>query len=89
MCCVVLYCVVLCCGVLFCTRAATTPRDAASPTPYPSASVDATVEGFEEKWDKMDEFLKVMFTMTCKWKNGKDVSGAAAEKLKKGDGFDS
>jgi len=39
----------------------------------------------KEKWAKMDEFLKVMFTMTCKWKNGKDVSGAAAEKLKKGE----
>jgi len=39
----------------------------------------------KEKWDKMDEFLEVMFTMTCKWKNGKDVSGAAAEKLKKGE----
>jgi len=38
-----------------------------------------------EKWDKMDDFLEVMFTMACKWKNGKDVSGLAAEALKKGE----
>jgi len=39
----------------------------------------------QAKWDKMDGFLKVMFGMACEWKNGKDVNGAAAEKLKDGD----
>lgn len=38
-----------------------------------------------KKWDKMDEFLGIMFTMACKWKHGKDVHGVAAEKLKEGD----
>lgn len=33
----------------------------------------------------MDDFLEVMFTMACKWKHGKDVAGAAAEKLKNGE----
>jgi len=42
----------------------------------------ATPEEIHEKYDKMDEFLKVMFTMACKWKHGKDVNGLAAEKLK-------
>lgn len=37
------------------------------------------------KWEKMDDFLGTMFTMACKWKHGKDVAGAAAEKLKNGD----
>jgi hypothetical protein len=37
------------------------------------------------KWEKMDDFLGVMFTMACKWKNGKDVNGLAAEKLKDGE----
>jgi len=37
------------------------------------------------KWDKMDDFLGTMFTMACKWKHGKDVGGAAAEKLKNGE----
>eukprot|EP00929_Paragymnodinium_shiwhaense_P031414 TRINITY_DN17601_c0_g1_i1.p1 TRINITY_DN17601_c0_g1~~TRINITY_DN17601_c0_g1_i1.p1 ORF type:complete len:435 (-),score=179.99 TRINITY_DN17601_c0_g1_i1:152-1405(-) len=45
----------------------------------------ATPEEIHEKWDKMDEFLKVMFTMACKWKHGKDVNGLAAEKLKAGE----
>jgi hypothetical protein len=45
----------------------------------------ATPKAIHEKWDKMDDFLEVMFTMACKWKHGKDVSGAAAEKLKKGE----
>eukprot|EP00928_Gymnodinium_smaydae_P075620 TRINITY_DN58630_c0_g1_i1.p1 TRINITY_DN58630_c0_g1~~TRINITY_DN58630_c0_g1_i1.p1 ORF type:complete len:481 (-),score=122.55 TRINITY_DN58630_c0_g1_i1:51-1376(-) len=50
----------------------------------PADSVAKSAE-IKEKWDKMDEFLKVMFTMACKWKHGKDVSGAAAEKLKNGE----
>jgi len=37
------------------------------------------------KWDKMDDFLEVMFTMACKWKHGKDVNGLAAEALKNGE----
>ena len=35
--------------------------------------VIATPASIHEKYDKMDEFLKVMFTMACKWKHGKDV----------------
>lgn len=42
-------------------------------------------KAIKEKWDKMDEFLKVMFSMACKWKHGKDIDGLTAEKLKKGD----
>lgn len=45
----------------------------------------ATPEEIHAKWDKMDEFLKIMFTMSCKWKHGKDVNGLAAEKLKNGE----
>jgi hypothetical protein len=48
----------------------------------PAAGTPAAIH---EKWDKMDEFLKVMFTMACKWKHGKDVSGLAAEKMRDGD----
>lgn len=36
----------------------------------------------KEKWDKMDDFLGVMFEIACKWKHGKDVNGAAAEAVK-------
>jgi len=39
----------------------------------------------KDKWEKMDGFLGVMFTMACKWKNGKDVAGLASEKLKDGE----
>jgi hypothetical protein len=45
----------------------------------------ATPEEIHEKWDKMDDFLEIMFVMACKWKHGKDVNGLAAEKLKNGD----
>lgn len=37
-----------------------------------------------EKWDKMDDFLEIMFMLACKAKHGKDVNGLAAEKLKEG-----
>mmetsp|Transcript_91585 Transcript_91585/g.262363 ORF Transcript_91585/g.262363 Transcript_91585/m.262363 type:complete len:418 (+) Transcript_91585:99-1352(+) len=37
-----------------------------------------------EKWDKMDDFMEIMFTIACKWKHGKDVDGATSEALKKG-----
>lgn len=50
----------------------------------PAADIK-TPEEIHAKWDKMDEFLKVMFTMSCKWKHGKDVNGLAAEKLKEGE----
>lgn len=39
----------------------------------------------KENYEKLDEFLGVMFTMACKWKNGKDVYGEGAEALKKGE----
>jgi len=50
-----------------------------------SSADPATPKAIKEKWDKMDEFLEVMFTMACKWKHGKDIAGAAAEKLKNGE----
>jgi len=31
------------------------------------------------KWDKMDDFLEIMFTLACKWKHGKDIHGKAVE----------
>lgn len=46
---------------------------------------NSTPAEIKEKWDKMDEFLKIMFTISCKWKHGKDVNGAAAEKLQNGE----
>jgi len=49
-------------------------RDANPPKP----------KAIKEKWDKMDDFLEVMFTMACTAKHGKDVNGLAAEKLKQG-----
>jgi len=45
----------------------------------------ATPKEIHAKWDKMDEFLGIMFQMACKWKHGKDVHGLAAEKFKDGD----
>lgn len=44
----------------------------------------ATPEEIKEKWSKMDEFIEVMFTMACKWKNGKDVFNEAKEMLRDG-----
>ena len=35
----------------------------------------------EEKWDKMDDFLEVMFTMACTAKHGKDVGVASIGSL--------
>lgn len=49
------------------------------------AADPADPKDIHEKWDKMDEFLGIMFTMACKWKHGKDVHGLAAEKLKEGE----
>lgn len=43
-----------------------------------------TPEDIKKKWSKMDEFLDVMFTMACKWKNGKDVFNEAKEMLRDG-----
>jgi len=42
------------------------------------------VKKIHEKWDKMDDFVEIMFTMACKWKHGADVNGLAAHKLKSG-----
>merc|ERR1719282_2087499 len=39
----------------------------------------------KKKWDNMDEFLRIMFTMACKWKHGKDVQGLKAHLMKEGD----
>lgn len=50
-----------------------------------AAARNQSVSEIHEKWDKMDEFLKIMFTIACKWKHGKDINGAAAEKLKNGE----
>lgn len=60
-------------------------RDSALSQGEPAKPAD-----IKEKYDKMDEFMGVMFTMACKWKNGKDVFGAGKEALKKGkvDGAD-
>lgn len=44
-----------------------------------------SVESIQERWDKMDDFLEVMFVMACRWKHGKDVNGLAAEKLRDGE----
>jgi len=41
-------------------------------------------EAIHEKYDKMDEFIKTMFTIGCKWKHGKDVHNYAAQGLKDG-----
>lgn len=43
------------------------------------------ITAIHEKWDKMDDFLEAMFTISCKWKHGKDVNGLAAEKLQNGE----
>lgn len=45
----------------------------------------AKPKDIKEKYEKLDKFLGVMFNMACTWKNGKDVFGLAAEKLKKGE----
>jgi len=50
-----------------------------------AARQNQTPTEIHEKWDKMDEFLKIMFTIACKWKHGKDVNGLAADKLAKGE----
>lgn len=50
-----------------------------------SANESATVAEIHEKWDKMDDFLEIMFRLACKWKHGKDVNGLAAERLKNGE----
>jgi len=42
------------------------------------------VKKIHEKWDKMDDFVEIMFTIACKWKHGNDVNGLAASKLKSG-----
>ena len=44
-----------------------------------------TATEIKAKWDKMDEFLKIMFQIACKWKHGADVRGEAREKLTDGE----
>jgi len=44
-----------------------------------------TVDEIKAKWDNMDEFLEIMFTLACKWQHGKDVQGLTAEKLQAGE----
>lgn len=51
----------------------------------PAGDDTDNVAAIHEKWDKMDDFLEVMFTIACKWKHSKDINGLAAEKLKNGD----
>jgi hypothetical protein len=43
-----------------------------------------TPKEIHAKWDKMDEFLEIMFVMACKWKHGKEVHEAAAHAYKDG-----
>jgi len=45
----------------------------------------AKPKDIKAKWNKLDQFNEVMFTMACKWKNGKDVAGKAKEMLKDGE----
>merc|ERR1719162_609161 len=47
-------------------------------------SVAEIKKDVRDKWGQMDEFLETMFMLACKWKHGKDVRGAAAEKLQDG-----
>jgi len=44
-----------------------------------------TATEIKAKWDKMDEFLKIMFQIACKWKHGADVRGEVREKLTDGE----
>lgn len=48
-------------------------------------AIEDPIRQIQEKWNKMDDFVEIMFTIACKWKHGKDVNGLAAEKLKNGD----
>jgi len=43
------------------------------------------IRDIEEKWDKMDDFVGIMFTLACKWKHGKDLNALASHKLRSGD----
>lgn len=52
-----------------------------------SSAIPTNAE-IKEKWDKMGEFMEIMFIMACKWKHGKDVHGAAVAKGKSGDFVD-
>mmetsp|Transcript_79370 Transcript_79370/g.246154 ORF Transcript_79370/g.246154 Transcript_79370/m.246154 type:complete len:426 (-) Transcript_79370:49-1326(-) len=45
----------------------------------------AANSSIQEKWDKMDDFVGIMFKLACQWKHGKDVNGLAAEKLENGE----
>lgn len=51
--------------------------------PDPAADIPTPKE-IHEKWDKMDDFLEVMFVMACKWKHGKEVHDKAAHAYKDG-----
>mmetsp|Transcript_111256 Transcript_111256/g.278536 ORF Transcript_111256/g.278536 Transcript_111256/m.278536 type:complete len:425 (-) Transcript_111256:22-1296(-) len=46
--------------------------------------IPSTAE-IKAKWDNMDEFLRIMFTMACKWKHGKDVQGLKAHLMNAND----
>lgn len=48
-------------------------------------AANLTIPEIQEKWDKMDDFVGIMFKLACKWKHGKDVNGLTAEKLKNGE----
>lgn len=55
----------------------------------PEITVDTDIEEvtkkIHEKWDKMDDFLEIMYMLACTAKHGKDVEGKAAEALKEGE----
>mmetsp|Transcript_30462 Transcript_30462/g.45965 ORF Transcript_30462/g.45965 Transcript_30462/m.45965 type:complete len:421 (-) Transcript_30462:68-1330(-) len=63
-----------------------TERNAAGLVGLLGRSVDdvPTNAEIKEKWDKMDEFLEVMFGIACQWSHGKDVDGQTAEAVKLG-----
>jgi len=48
------------------------------------AESNETAAEIKAKWDKMDEFLKIMFQIACKWKHKNDVQGEAKEQFTKG-----
>jgi len=50
-----------------------------------AVAANSSVKEIQEKWDKMDDFVGIMFEIACKWKHGKDVNGLTAEKLASGE----
>lgn len=47
------------------------------------ADLEEALAKTEKKWNAMDDFLEIMFTIACRWKHDKDVHGLASHKLKK------